>query len=157
MIQITCSACGAQLKVGNHLMGKSFKCPKCGQIMRADVPVAEVLAETEDLPDDDEQEEPARTRPRHKRRKPRYAPCPGCGSTDAERIMWTFWGSFYGPAIFTHVRCSQCGTTYNGRTGRSNLIWAIIFVLVTWVLICLLLGVAGWLIASRLHLFDRGG
>jgi predicted RNA-binding Zn-ribbon protein involved in translation (DUF1610 family) len=162
-IEVACSACGAQLRVGDHLLGKSFKCPKCGQVMRAEVPVAEVLVEAdplpavaeqqepEPLPPDDNQEEQDRPRRRRKRRRPRYAPCPSCGDTHAQRVLWTFWGSFYGPAMLTHVRCDNCGTTYNGRTGGSNLIWAILFVLVTLILIALVLGVAGLLIASRLH------
>src|SRR5581483_10394388 len=45
---------------------------------------------------------------------PRFKPCPHCGSRRADRVKWTAWGSFYGPALFTHVRCRKCGTAYNG-------------------------------------------
>jgi hypothetical protein len=44
--------------------------------------------------------------------------------------MWTSWGSFYGPALLSHVCCPECGTCYNGRTGRSNIIGIIFFVAV---------------------------
>jgi len=53
----------------------------------------------------------------------------------AERVTWTPWGSFYGPALFTHVRCRECGYGYNGRTGRSNLVPAIFMVAIPLVLI----------------------
>ena len=56
---------------------------------------------------------------------PRYKPCPRCGARGADRVVWTAWGSFYGPVVFTHVRCPRCSYGYNGRTGGSNLIPAI--------------------------------
>jgi predicted RNA-binding Zn-ribbon protein involved in translation (DUF1610 family) len=68
-----------------------------------------------------------------------YRPCPRCGAVGAERVLFTFWGSFYGPALFTHVRCPECGYAYNGRTGRSNLLPAAIFVSVPLVLILAIL------------------
>jgi hypothetical protein len=64
-------------------------------------------------------------------------------------VTWTFWGSFYGPALLTHVRCRECGGTYNGRTGGSNLIPAILFVTVALVLICVMLSIIGWIVWSR--------
>ena len=69
-----------------------------------------------------------------------YLPCPRCGACGAERVVFTFWGSFYGPALFTHVRCPKCRYKYNGKTGRSNLIPAIIFVLVPLLLILAVIG-----------------
>lgn len=45
-------------------------------------------------------------------------------------MTWTIWGSFYGPALFSHVRCRDCGYAYNGRTGRSNFWPAFFFILV---------------------------
>jgi DNA-directed RNA polymerase subunit M/transcription elongation factor TFIIS len=66
-----------------------------------------------------------------KKKGTQYAPCPECGSRGATRVVWTPWGSFYGPAMFTHVRCPECGYAYNGNTGGSNLIPAIGFVTVT--------------------------
>jgi hypothetical protein len=49
-----------------------------------------------------------------------YAPCPECDAEDAEKVTFTWWGGLIGPALFTHVKCQECGTAYNGRTGRSN-------------------------------------
>jgi hypothetical protein len=68
-----------------------------------------------------------------------YKPCPRCGAAGAERVLFTFWGSFYGPALFTHVRCPECGYAYNGRTGRSNLLPAAVFVSVPLILILAIL------------------
>jgi DNA-directed RNA polymerase subunit RPC12/RpoP len=64
-----------------------------------------------------------------------YVACPRCGARRSERVVFTFWGSFYGPALFTHVQCPECYYKYNGRTGRSNLIPAILFVMVPLLLI----------------------
>lgn len=66
---------------------------------------------------------------------PHYRPCPRCGGEEPTRITWTPWGSFYGPALFNHVRCRECGYGYNGLNGRSNLIPAIFFVVVPAILI----------------------
>jgi len=69
-----------------------------------------------------------------------YVPCPRCGTRGAERVVFTFWGSFYGPALFTHVQCPKCYYKYNGKTGRSNLIPALVFVLVPLLLILAVIG-----------------
>ena len=65
-------------------------------------------------------------------------------------MKWTPWGSYYGPALFTHVRCPECGYTYNGRTGHSNLIPIIIFVTIP------VLGIAG-LIGYILYILHERG
>ena len=49
-----------------------------------------------------------------------FAPCPGCGHTNAKKISFTLWGGALGPKMFNHVRCTHCSTTYNGKTGNSN-------------------------------------
>lgn len=49
-----------------------------------------------------------------------FVACPNCRQSTAERIKWTFWGGMLGPKLFTHVKCRNCGTKYNGKTGRSN-------------------------------------
>ncbi len=49
-----------------------------------------------------------------------YKPCPNCGSTNVEKVKFTWWGGALGPSMFTHVKCSNCGTPFNGRTGKSN-------------------------------------
>jgi hypothetical protein len=95
--------------------------------------------------DEDEEEDDA---PRSKRKKPslveqfdqdaearrrgrklRFAHCPACGSRDAKRIIWTLWGSFWGPLILCHVRCQECGTAYNGRSGDTNTTGIVLFLL----------------------------
>ncbi len=79
-----------------------------------------------------------------------YKPCPQCGAEEPKKVKWTAWGSFYGPALFNHVRCLECGYCYNGKTGRSNLIPAIIFVAVP------LMGILGIIGAIVFMLFKRG-
>lgn len=82
----------------------------------------------------------------HQRRD--FQPCPRCGSHDAQRVTWTPWGSFYGPALFNHVRCQQCGYGYNGRTGGSNLIPALFFVTIPATLIVLILAALGYFLVT---------
>ena len=50
----------------------------------------------------------------------RYARCPECDSRDAVKVGFTWWGGLLGPAMLCHVRCLECGTQYNGNTGKSN-------------------------------------
>lgn len=49
-----------------------------------------------------------------------FAPCPNCASTEADKQVFTWWGGIIGPALLTHVKCKSCGTTYNGKSGKSN-------------------------------------
>jgi len=49
-----------------------------------------------------------------------YAPCPNCGSISAAKVKYTWWGGALGPSMFTHVKCDNCKTEYNGKTGKSN-------------------------------------
>jgi transposase-like protein len=64
-----------------------------------------------------------------------YAPCPNCGSTDIKKVGYTWWGGALGPAMFTHVKCNNCNTQYNGKTGKSNQNSIIIYVVVSFVLV----------------------
>lgn len=64
-----------------------------------------------------------------------YVPCPRCGAAGATRVNYTFWGSFYGPRLFHHVRCPRCRHAYNGKTGGSNLVPAILFIAIPAILI----------------------
>jgi hypothetical protein len=82
-------------------------------------------------------------------RGPRFKPCPQCKARGAKRVLWTAWGSFYGPAMFSHVRCPECGYCYNGKTGRSNLLAAIIFVSVPLIGIIGIIGGIFYLLYSR--------
>jgi hypothetical protein len=43
--------------------------------------------------------------------------CPSCSSQVASPVGFTWWGGALGPRLFKVVRCSQCKTQYNGRTG----------------------------------------
>ena len=80
-----------------------------------------------------------------------FEPCPRCGAEDPKRVKWTPWGNFYGPMLFNHVRCRKCQYAYNGRTGGSNLIWAIIFVTIPLVLIVgIIVGMVWFVILPRL-------
>jgi hypothetical protein len=81
-----------------------------------------------------------------------FKPCPRCRARGAKRVLWTAWGSFYGPAMFTHVRCPECGYCYNGRTGRSNLLAAIIFVSVPLIGIGAIIGGIIYMLVARGHL-----
>jgi DNA-directed RNA polymerase subunit RPC12/RpoP len=98
----------------------TYPCPKCGQ------PIAVTARPCQHCK--------AWLGEEHKEHE-EYKPCPRCGAGGATRVAFTFWGSFYGPALFSHVRCPNCGYAYNGRTGRSNRIPAIIFVTIPAVLI----------------------
>jgi predicted Zn finger-like uncharacterized protein len=122
-------------------------CPECGERIPVTARTCRYCKAELDEEEDDEDDRPIR-------RRPAYKPCPRCGETGATRVTWTPWGSFYGPALFTHVRCPDCGYAYNGRTGRSNMIPAIIFVLVP------LLGILGILGGLALLIYNataKGG
>ncbi len=80
--------------------------------------VEEVYEEPED---DDEEYERRRRRRRNRSRRGAYADCPECNNRgNATRVGFTWWGGLVGPALFTHVRCNDCGTCYNGKSGKSN-------------------------------------
>lgn len=107
-------------------------CPRCGEETPAD---AEKCKHCKAWLYDDEPDE---RRPKKKSKS--FKPCPKCGAGGAKRVTWTPWGSFYGPAMFNHVRCPQCDYKYNGKTGGSNLIPAIIFVTIPLLLIGAIVG-----------------
>jgi predicted Zn finger-like uncharacterized protein len=137
-LSIRCPGCKTTLRVRPELAGKKVKCPKCGKpvpVPAEEEELVEVTAAEEDEREEDEEDE---GRPERKRSK--YKPCPQCGATGARKVKWTWWGSFYGPAMFTHVRCPECDYAYNGRSGGSNLIPAIVFVAVPLIGILALIG-----------------
>jgi hypothetical protein len=87
--------------------------PECGKEIPGDAQRCRFCKAWLDEEEDEDEEE---YQPRGK-----YKPCPKCGTRNPEEVLWTAWGSFYGPKLFHHVRCADCGYGYNGRTGRSNI------------------------------------
>lgn len=61
-------------------------------------------------------------------------PCPRCRENNATKVGWTFWGGALGPWLFNHVKCNNCRTTYNGKTGQSNTTAIVIYTVVGLVL-----------------------
>lgn len=50
-----------------------------------------------------------------------YAPCPKCSHTGASKVYFTWWGlGGIAHRWFTHVKCENCSTKYNGKTGKLN-------------------------------------
>ena len=79
-----------------------------------------------------------------------FKACPRCGTVGAKRVLFTPWGSFYGPALFNHVRCPECRYAYNGRSGGSNLIPAVLFVTIPLLLMAAIIVYIAMLIIPRL-------
>ena len=79
----------------------------------------------------------------------RWKKCPHCRKQMGRRVLWTFWGSFYFTALFKHVRCDECGTAYNGKTGRSNIVPALMCVFVALLLIGGIVGFIIWMLKDR--------
>jgi hypothetical protein len=175
-ITLRCTGC-CVMKLRDELAGKKVRCPKCKAVLVVPEKEDEVeaAAKTEQIPQPArrrtghtgrmQREEPAALRQNRLRigrdedqdlalPKPgkagKYKPCPKCGAEGPTRVKWTSWGSFYGPRMFSHVRCPECGYCYNGKSGRSNALPATMFVLVP------LLGILGILGAVVYMLFQRG-
>lgn len=167
---VTCTSCQTILRVQEQFAGKKMKCPRCSAVF--DIPSwdADVEEEFEVVEEEGkaagEEENPfefdeeaqgkkagAKATQKIKkvkeedlppRRKSAYLPCPDCGNDGAKRIPWTFWGRYYWTNRYCHVACTQCGYRYNGETGESNLIPAIL--LVTLPLLVFLLAVGALLL-----------
>jgi hypothetical protein len=87
-------------------------CPMCGELILSTAVKCRFCGEIFD-----------RELKRDKNRRGRvgdYEPCPKCSSTDARKVSFTWWGGVLGPWLFNHVKCCDCGATYNGKTGKSN-------------------------------------
>jgi hypothetical protein len=106
-------------------------CPECGKKVPAKA--AQCRYCKADLAEADEPKEGRR------KKKPKYKACPQCGAGDPKKVTMTWWGSVYGPLLFSHVRCRDCGYAYNGKTGRSNLVPIILFVTIPAILIVALI------------------
>lgn len=61
--------------------------------------------------------------------------CPNCGQSDANKINFTWWGGALGPRLFNHVKCLNCGSAYNGKTGEYNTTNIIIYSVVLFVIV----------------------
>ena len=164
-----CPGCRAKLRMRPEFAGKRVKCPRCK--LAISVPAA-IVKEVKVVPAAVEPE-PERVTAQKPKKKikapvvrdepeggpdeadegledaPAFKPCPRCGGKRPRRVNWTAWGSFYGPAMFSHVRCRRCGYAYNGKSGRSNLIPAIIFVAIPTIGILVVLGFVSWMIYTR--------
>ena len=108
---VVCPTCQSPILVPANHTGETIACPQCEKLVA--VPIAARSGE---------------------RATTGFQPCPRCGAEGAKRVLFTPWGSFYGPALFHHVRCPECRYAYNGRSGGSNLIPAILFVAIPAVL-----------------------
>lgn len=64
-----------------------------------------------------------------------FKPCYKCGSENAERVKFTWWGGLLGPKLLTHVKCQGCGTGYSGKTGESNSTKIAIYIAVSFAII----------------------
>jgi predicted Zn finger-like uncharacterized protein len=122
--------------------GRTRECPECGGQVSVTARTCRHCRARLD-PDEAEDEE-------FRVRSP-FVPCPRCHARGAKRVIFTFWGSFYGPALFSHVRCPECGYAYNGRTGGSNLVPAIFFVTIPLIGIIVIVGLLGLLIYTTFH------
>jgi uncharacterized paraquat-inducible protein A len=153
MAAITCPNCKHHFRLPDNHTGAKIACPRCEHVLvikarqagPQDVVATKPVARQPRPPTEEEEEEDLvvpevdEDAPAPPKRKG-FKPCPRCGAEDPKRVLFTFWGSFYGPALFNHVRCRKCKYAYNGRTGGSNLIWAIIFVSIPTLIIAGLLG-----------------
>ena len=146
---LVCPKCKHGFRLPAQHVGAKIPCPRCEYLVAAAVrpeditvdrptagPQSRQRREVEDDPDED----------LPPRRQQGFKPCPRCGAEGARRVLWTPWGSFYGPALFSHVRCPECRCGYNGRTGGSNLIPAIVFVTIPSLMIAGLLAFMAWVI-----------
>lgn len=158
-----CPSCGRSVTVSESDRGKAMRCPDCQTTLEEPPEEEPLLAEAAEAVTPHARPKPPpaperRPMPRRVRqdeqdeededddypRRDRWKPCPRCQCPHAQRVIWTFWGSFYGPAMFSHVRCDDCGYAYNGKTGRSNATVATIFVIIPLVLILLIFGGCGF-------------
>jgi transposase-like protein len=134
--QLHCPSCAQPLKVQDELAGQKVICPSCGAAVT--VPAAEAEREVVEAAG---VEVVAADKGRGDGST--WVACPKCGAAAAKRVKWTFWGSFYGPRLFNHVRCQECRATYNGKTGGSNIVPAVGCVLLPLLGIVLVLSTLG--------------
>lgn len=61
--------------------------------------------------------------------------CPKCGASTAVKVNFSWWGGALAPRIFHMVKCTECKTQYNGRTGGRLTKTALLYQLVILALI----------------------
>ncbi len=150
---LICPKCENLIHVPAAHVGSEILCPKCEEL----VPLPDAQVEPEAVLGikptagktgrrlapvalDDDAPPPSRA----------FKPCPRCGAEGAKRVLFTPWGSFYGPALFHHVRCPECRCAYNGRSGGSNLLPAVLFVTIPLLLMAAIIAYLSMLIIQRL-------
>jgi phage FluMu protein Com len=95
-----------------------------------EIAVAEAVDEEED--DEPRPRKRRRLKRRSRGRQGSYADCPNCDAPgDASPVGFTWWGGILGPRLLSHVRCNDCGTCYNGSSGKSNDTAILIYVLIS--------------------------
>jgi hypothetical protein len=119
--KLVCPKCKHGFRLPAEHVGAKIPCPRCEFLVGSNEGSDEITVD---------QPPPQKA----------FKPCPRCLADGAQRVLFTAWGSFYGPALFNHVRCPECRCAYNGRSGRSNLVPAIIFVTIPALIIAGLLG-----------------
>jgi len=134
--------------------GAEIVCPKCEELVSVPSEQVGLDAVMEGKPmAAEKRRRPASGEPDEDAPPPKpgsFKPCPRCGAEGAKRVLFTPWGSFYGPALFNHVRCPECRHAYNGRSGGSNLIPAILFVAIPLLLMIAIIVYIAMLIIPRL-------
>jgi len=114
-----------------------------------DEKLAEIEAEEEEF-EEEEDDRPRKKSKKGKRgKKGEFADCPECGAGGAKRVHYTWWGGVLGPRLLCHVRCKDCGTAYNGRTGNYNTVGIIIYSAVGLLLVLGLFAAAGLVFLLR--------
>jgi hypothetical protein len=107
-------------------------------------------ADEEDQPEEDEDDRPRRRK--KKGRRGEWADCPECGCPGhAEKVRYTFWGGILAPALFSIVECNKCGTRYNGKTGNYYTVGMIIYLVVAFLLIAGIFGLAAFIYFNNIR------
>jgi hypothetical protein len=47
-----------------------------------------------------------------------FKSCPHCQQNTATPVRFTPWGGVLGPMLLSLVKCSACGSHFNGKSGR---------------------------------------